>query len=56
MLGGIFGGGSGGGKKTSGRRSDTVVEAMLKSAVRTMGSTAGREIIRGVLGSLMKRK
>lgn len=56
MLGGIFGGGSGGGKKTGGRRSDTVVEAMLKSAVRTMGSTAGREIIRGVLGSLMKRK
>ncbi|MNR90951.1 AAA-like domain protein [compost metagenome] len=57
ILGGIFGGGStSGGKKSSGRRSDTVVEAMLKSAVRTMGSTAGREIIRGVLGSLMKKK
>jgi len=57
MLGGIFGGSSnGGGKKGSARRSDTVVEAMLKSAVRTMGSTAGREIIRGVLGSLLKKK
>lgn len=57
MLGGIFGGSStGSGKKGSVRRSDTVVEAMLKSAVRTMGSTAGREIIRGVLGSLLKKK
>lgn len=57
MLGGIFGGSSNGsGKKGSARRSDTVVEAMLKSAVRTMGSTAGREIIRGVLGSLLKKK
>ena len=56
MLGGIFGGGSNGGAKKGGRRSDTIVEAMLKSAVRTMGSTAGREIIRGVLGSLLKKK
>ncbi|CAL60768.1 putative ATPase [Herminiimonas arsenicoxydans] len=54
VLGGIFGNGNG--KKTAGRRSDTVVEAMMKSAVRTMGSTVGREIIRGVLGSIMKRK
>ena len=51
VLGSIFGGG----KKTSGRRSDTIVEAMMKSAVRTMGSTVGREIIRGVLGSIMKK-
>lgn len=46
----------GGGKKTNGRRSDSMVETMMKSAVRTMGSTVGREIIRGVLGSLLKRK
>jgi len=26
---------------------------MVKSAVRTIGSTVGREIIRGVLGSLL---
>jgi hypothetical protein len=29
---------------------------MAKSAVRTMGSTAGREIIRGVLGSILGKK
>lgn len=46
----------GGGKKTNGRRNDSMVETMMKSAVRTMGSTVGREIIRGVLGSLLKRK
>lgn len=51
VLGSILGGG----KKTGGRRSDSIVEAMMKSAVRTMGSTVGREIIRGVLGSIMKK-
>ena len=35
------------------RRGDTVVQAMVKSAARTMGSTVGRQIIRGVLGSLL---
>jgi DNA helicase HerA-like ATPase len=37
----------------SGRRGDTVVQAMVKSAARTMGSTVGRQLIRGVLGSLL---
>lgn len=50
MLGGLFGGSG------IARRKDTVVEAMVKSAARTMGSTVGREIIRGVLGSLIRRK
>ncbi|MDQ2834325.1 MAG: DUF853 domain-containing protein [Acidobacteriota bacterium] len=45
-LGGVLGAGSG-------RRGDTVVQAMVKSAARTMGSTVGRQLIRGVLGSLM---
>jgi hypothetical protein len=36
-----------------GRRGDTLVEAMAKSAARTMGSTVGRQLIRGVLGSLL---
>ena len=45
-LGGVFGSGSG-------RRGDTVVQAMVKSAARTMGSTVGRQLIRGVLGSLL---
>jgi DNA helicase HerA-like ATPase len=49
MLGGLFGGGG------SSRRKDTVVEAIVKSAARSIGSQVGREIIRGVLGSILKR-
>mgnify|MGYP003630685370 CR=1 FL=1 len=52
VLGGIFGGAP---ASKRGRRSDSMMETMMKSAVRTIGSTAGRELIRGVLGSLMKR-
>jgi hypothetical protein len=36
------------------RRTDSLVESMMKSAVRAIGSQVGREIIRGVLGSLLK--
>jgi len=32
---------------------DGLAQTMAKSAVRTMGSTVGRELIRGVLGSFM---
>jgi DNA helicase HerA-like ATPase len=39
-----------------GGRHEGMVEMMAKSAVRTMGSTVGREIIRGVLGSLLGGK
>jgi hypothetical protein len=46
VLGGVLGSGGS-------RRGDTVVQAMVKSAARTMGSTVGRQIIRGVLGSLL---
>jgi DNA helicase HerA-like ATPase len=49
MLGGLFGGGGGS------RRKDTVVEAIVKSAARSIGSQVGREIIRCVLGSILKR-
>jgi hypothetical protein len=35
------------------RRGDTPMQAMVKSAARTMGSTVGRQIVRGVLGSLL---
>jgi uncharacterized protein len=42
-----------GGLLSGSGRKDSLVEAMAKSAARTMGSTVGREIIRGVLGSLM---
>ncbi|MEB0135859.1 DUF853 domain-containing protein [Actimicrobium sp. CCC2.4] len=36
------------------RRTDSLVESMMKSAVRVIGSQVGREIIRGVLGSILK--
>ncbi len=49
-FGGLFGGGG------ASRRKDTIIEAMAKSAARTMGSQVGREIIRGVLGSILKRR
>jgi len=45
MLGGMFGGGS--------SRRQGIGEAMVKSAVRTIGSQVGREIVRGVLGSIL---
>jgi uncharacterized protein len=45
--------GSLGGLMTGSGRKDSLIEAMAKSAVRTMGSSVGREIVRGVLGSLM---
>jgi len=45
-LGGVLGSGGSG-------RGDTVLQAAVKSAARTMGSTVGRQLIRGVLGSLL---
>jgi len=36
-----------------GRHGDNVVDIMAKSAARAMGSSVGRQIIRGVLGSLL---
>ena len=45
--------GSLGGLMTGSGRKDSIVEAMAKSAVRSAGSTVGREIVRGVLGSLL---
>jgi len=42
------------GSSGAARRNDSLVESMMKSAVRAIGSQVGREIIRGVLGSLLK--
>jgi len=39
-----------------GRQSQGLVEAMAKSAVRSIGSQVGRELIRGVLGSLLGKR
>jgi DNA helicase HerA-like ATPase len=47
VLGGIFG--------KAGKK-DTALQAMVKSAARSIGSQVGREIIRGVLGSILKRR
>ncbi len=49
-LGGLFGGSG------SPKNKDTLVEAVVKSAARTMGSQVGRQIVRGVLGSIFKGK
>ncbi len=52
MLGGIFGNGTTG----KGRQRQGVAEALMKSAARTIGSEVGRQLIRGVLGSLLGGK
>jgi len=36
------------------RRSDSAIEAMTKSVMRSAGSTLGRQLIRGVLGGIFK--
>lgn len=41
---------------SGGRRRQTVGEAMVKSAARSIGSSIGRQIIRGVLGSIFGRR
>ncbi|MBA3916472.1 MAG: DUF853 family protein, partial [Acidobacteriales bacterium] len=45
--------GLGGAPATGGRRGDTLAEAMMKSAARSIGSNVGRQLIRGVMGSLL---
>jgi hypothetical protein len=54
MLGGIFGGSPLGNSSRASNRQG-VGEAMMKSAARSIGSAVGREIIRGVLGSIFKK-
>ncbi len=43
-------------RRSPGRPRDTLVETMAKSAVRSIGSSVGRQIIRGVLGSIFGGK
>jgi DNA helicase HerA-like ATPase len=43
-------------KSKGGRQRQTVMEAFMKSAMRAVGSTVGRKLIRGVLGSLLGGK
>ena len=39
-----------------GPQRETVMEAVFKSAARSMGSSAGRQLMRGIMGSLLKGK
>lgn len=43
-------------KTVGGRQRQSVGEAMIKSAARSIGSSIGRQIIRGVLGSLFGKR
>jgi DNA helicase HerA-like ATPase len=59
--GGLFGGSNSEGqtaRKPAGRQPQSMWEAAAKSAARTIGSELGRQVIRGVLGSILggKRK
>ena len=42
-------------KKSSGRRRQSTVEKLVKSVARTVGSSLGRQILRGILGSISRR-
>ena len=53
MLGGALGEMLFGSTGPRGGKRDGLVQTMAKSAVRTVGSSVGREIVRGVLGSLL---
>ena len=39
-------------KRTSSRRSDSAMDAFVKSAMRSLGGQVGRKLVRGLLGSL----
>jgi len=41
--------------RSSGRQRQGVMEAMMKSIARSVGSGLGRKLVRGILGSLLKR-
>ena len=43
-------------QSSGGRQRQTAGEAMIKSAARSIGSTIGRQIIRGVLGSIFGKR
>lgn len=57
---GLFGGGESAGgtaKRSPGRQPQGILETVAKSAARTIGTELGRQILRGVLGSITgKRK
>ena len=54
FLGGIFGGSDA--KKKSASRNDSLLESAAKSMIRAASSNIGREITRGILGSLFGKR
>ena len=44
-----------GGSRSGGRQRQSPLEAMVTSAARSIGSQIGRQLLRGVLGSLTRR-
>jgi DNA helicase HerA-like ATPase len=52
LLQSLFGGGGSLGAPARRRDSDSLMSAAAKSAVRAIGSSVGRELVRGVLGSI----
>jgi hypothetical protein len=53
LLGGLLGGGASAPARGRGRQPDSLGSVLAKSAIRTIGSSLGREIVRGVLGSIL---
>lgn len=43
-------------KRPPARRSDSFAESITKSVLRSAGSALGRDLVRGILGSLLKRR
>jgi DNA helicase HerA-like ATPase len=43
-------------KENGGRQRQTVTETLLKNAARSIGTTVGRQIVRGIMGSLLGRR
>ncbi|MCS5710372.1 helicase HerA-like domain-containing protein [Candidatus Berkiella aquae] len=43
-------------KRAVGRPRQTIAEAMLKSTARSVGNTLGRQIVRGILGSIFGKR
>lgn len=53
--GGSFQGVSTAAKRTAGRQPDSLITTMTKSVIRSAGSQIGRQIVRGLIGSMLKR-
>ncbi|HET6721055.1 MAG TPA: DUF853 domain-containing protein [Rhodocyclaceae bacterium] len=53
LFGGLLGGGAAAPARGRGRQPESLGSVLAKSAIRTIGSSLGREIVRGVLGSIL---